>query len=65
MLFYLFIIIAIVMYGFASVHVVKQGGKYALERGGSYKKGMIFPAIVMAIPPVVLLAVSIVEWMNT
>ncbi len=60
-LYYLIGTIAAVLYGFASVTVIKQGGKYSVERGSSYKKGMVFPTIVMAIPPVVIIALGLMN----
>lgn len=58
-LYYIVGAIAAVLYGFAAVNVVKQGGKYSVERGSSYKKGMIFPAIIMAIPPIAIIVVQL------
>ncbi len=48
-----------IVYGIASVYVVKQGGKYAKERGSSYKRGMIFPAFIMAVPVIVVIAIML------
>lgn len=58
-LYYVIGAIAAVLYGFLAVHAVKQGGKYSVERGSSYKKGMIFPIIVMAIPPIAIIVVQL------
>lgn len=59
MMLYVLIAIGAILYGFAAVHVIKQGGKYAVERGSSYKKGLVFPSIIMAIPVIAAIAVII------
>ncbi len=58
-MFSVVMIAVVILYGFASVYVVKQGGKYAAERGSSYKKGMIFPAFIMAIPVIAAIAIML------
>lgn len=58
-LYYVIGTIATVLYGFLAISAVKQGGKYSVERGSSYKKGMIFPAIIMAIPPIAIIVVQL------
>ncbi|GAA5099869.1 hypothetical protein [Wohlfahrtiimonas larvae] len=58
-MYYVIGVVAAILYGFATVSVMKQGGKYSVERGSSYKKGMIFPAIVMAIPPIAIIVMQL------
>lgn len=53
------VIVIGVLYLIAAIYVVKQGGKYAKERGNSYKRGMIFPAFIMAIPAIAVISVFI------
>lgn len=57
-MFYALIALGAVLYGVAAFVVIKQGGEYSVQRGGSYKKGMIFPAFIMAIPVIAVIGLQ-------